>query len=76
MRSSDRRAGERERKRRQRALERCGRKRLYIETHYFHAVEALLRSTRLNEAEALDQAKVEIALSAVVDEWVARWLKE
>ena len=70
------RAADREHKRRQRRLEDCGRKRLHIETHYFRAVEALLESTRLTEAEALDQANVKTALGDVLDEWVAQWLNK
>jgi hypothetical protein len=38
-------------------------------------IEALLRSRRLSEAEALRRAQVETAVGAVLADWAGRWLK-
>lgn len=74
-RNPERRRADRERKARQRAAERAGIKRLKIEANYHRIVEALLRSTRLTEAEALDKKLVEAEVAEVLAEWASAWLK-
>jgi hypothetical protein len=37
-------------------------------------IEALIVSTRLSEAEALDRRKVASAVADVVEEWAQHWL--
>lgn len=61
------RAAARERKREQRRMDKAKTKKLRIEMHYHRIVEALLISTRLTEAQALDQAKVEAEVAEVLD---------
>jgi hypothetical protein len=65
-----------ERRRRHRHRAKQGRRILRVEVEYFPLVEALIRSTRLSEAAALDPQQVEAAIGDVVREWCERWLKE
>jgi hypothetical protein len=37
------------------------------------AIEALIKSGRLTEAEALRRSSVERELASVVEDWIARW---
>ncbi len=48
---------------------------LPLRVDYFRLIEALFRSGRLSEADALDRALVQAATSGVVADWVERWLK-
>lgn len=74
--SPDARAREnRERQRRCRARSKAGQKRYVIVAREHWVAEAMLLSGRMTEAEVLDHALVETALSRVVVEWMARWLK-
>src|SRR5262249_53947960 len=71
-----RRRADAERKRKQRARERGGVKRLRVEARYFKLIEALLASERITDQDALDQSKVEAALAEVVSEWVFHWTEK
>jgi hypothetical protein len=66
---------DRERQRRCRARSRAGEKRYVIVAREHWVAEAMLLSGRMTEADVLDHALVEAALSRVVVEWMARWLK-
>ena len=73
--SSAARTRNRERQRRCRARSKAGEKRYVIITREHWATEAMLLSGRMTEADISDQALMEAALSRVVIEWLARWLK-
>ena len=74
--SSDARArNDRERQRRCRARGKAGEKRYVIVAREHWVAEAMLLSGRMTEADVSDHALVEAALSRVVIEWMARWLK-
>lgn len=66
---------DRERQRRCRSRRKTGEKRFVIFAREHWVAEAMLLSGRMKEAEVLDHTKVEAALSRVVIEWIARWLK-
>ena len=66
---------DRERQRRCRARIKAGEKRYVIVAREHWVAEAMLLSGRMTEADVLDHALVEAALSRVVVEWMARWLK-
>jgi hypothetical protein len=66
---------DRERQRRCRARIKAGEKRYVVVTREHWVAEAMLLSGRMTEADVLDHALVEMALSRVVVEWMARWLK-
>jgi hypothetical protein len=68
-----RQAGERERQRRLRARRKAGEERYVIVAPEIDVVEAILRSGRLSEADALNHALVERVLTDVIIEWSARW---
>jgi hypothetical protein len=46
---------------------------LALRCEYFPLIEALLASSRLTEADALDRGQVESAVAEVVRDWIARW---
>jgi hypothetical protein len=46
---------------------------LRISVNYFPTIDALLKSERLSESEALDQRKVEAALAEIICEWSKKW---
>lgn len=66
---------DRERQRRCRARSKAGEKRYVIIAREHWVTEAMLLSGRITEADVSDHALVEAALSRVVIEWMARWLK-
>jgi hypothetical protein len=47
---------------------------LRIEVDFCATVDALLASSRLSTAAALDRHRVEVAVGEVVSEWAAKWL--
>jgi len=63
------------RQRRARAHRRAGEVPYRLWLPQWDIVEALLRSGRLTEAEALRRPLVEQALASVLAEWAARWRK-
>jgi hypothetical protein len=65
----------RERQRRCRARSRAGEKRYVVVAREHWVAEAMLLSGRMTEVDVLDHTLVEAALSRVVVEWMARWLK-
>ena len=73
--SPDARARNRERQRRWRARSKAGEKRYVIVARESWVTESMLLSGRMTEADVSDHALVEAALSRVVVEWMARWLK-
>ena len=73
--SAARARNDRERQRRCRARSRAGEKRYVIVARENWVVESMLISGRMTEADCLDHALVEEALSRVVIEWMVRWLK-
>ena len=46
---------------------------LAVPVRYHDFIAALLRSTRLNEGEALDRRLVEDAAAKVLDDFITRW---
>jgi hypothetical protein len=66
---------DRERQRRCRARSKAGEKHYVIIAREHWVAEAMLVSGRMTEADVLDHALVEMALSRVFVEWMARWLK-
>ena len=66
---------DRERQRKCRARSKAGEKRYVIVAREHWVIEAMLLSGRMTEADILDHALVEMALSRVLVEWMARWLK-
>jgi len=66
---------DRERQRRCRARNKAGEKRYVVVARENWVIEAVLLSGRLTEADVADHALVEAALSRVIVEWIARWLK-
>ena len=66
---------DRERQRRCRARSKAGERRYVIVAREHWIIESMLLSGRMTEADVLDHALVETALSRVVVEWIARWLK-
>jgi hypothetical protein len=58
-----------ERQRRRRERERRGEEVLQVPVRTNPVVEALLKSARLTEEEALDKRKVEAAVAEIVTEW-------
>jgi hypothetical protein len=73
--SAARARNDRERQRRCRARSKAGEKRYVIVAREHWVAEAMLLSGRMTEADVLDHALVEMVLSRVVVEWMARWLK-
>ena len=65
----------RERQRRCRARARAGEKRYVIVAREHRLAEAMLLSGLMTEADLSNDALVEAALSRLVIEWIARWLK-
>ena len=63
------------RQRRCRARSKAGDKRYVIVAREAWVIESMLISGRMTEADVSDHALVETALSRVVIEWMARWLK-
>jgi hypothetical protein len=61
------------RKRRERLRRKLGLKGYGLDLPEFDLVEALQAAERLTEAEALDQERVEAALTDVLRDWIARW---
>lgn len=61
------------RQRRYRARTRQGHAMLRVKVQYHEVVAALLESTRLTEAEALDRKRVESAVSDVLRDWADKW---
>jgi hypothetical protein len=66
---------DRERQRRCRARTKAGERRYVIVAREHWVAEAMLLSGRMTEVDVLDHALVEAALSRVILEWIARWLK-
>jgi hypothetical protein len=66
---------ERDRQRRYRARRKAGKVCFSIAAPENQLIEALLRTSRLTEEEALDHARVEAALADVLVDWAARWTK-
>jgi hypothetical protein len=64
-------AARRQRAYRQRASK--GEAVLRVSVHYFGVIDALIASSRLSEADALDRTKVEAALADILCEWARRW---
>lgn len=64
------------RKREQRDRDRREHAQIKISVHRDRLIEALLFSELATADEALDPAKVRSLVEAIVNEWVARWLKE
>jgi hypothetical protein len=60
-------------KRRYRQRLRAGIRVLRIPVHETRLIEALLRSRRLNESEALDPARVQHEVELILADWVQRW---
>lgn len=73
--SDDQARKDRERQRRCRARRKTGEKRFVISAREHWVAEAMLLSGRMKEEEVCDRALVEAALSRVIVEWIARWLK-
>jgi hypothetical protein len=67
--------GDAERQRRCRARRKAGEERYVVVIPETVVVEALLRSGRLSEPEALRRDLVERALVDVLVDWSRRWLK-
>jgi len=66
---------DRERQRRCRARSKAGEKRYVIVVRENRLTESLRLSGLMTEAELSSHALVEAALSRLVTEWMARWLK-
>ncbi|WP_187387836.1 hypothetical protein [Bradyrhizobium sp.] len=66
---------DRERQRRCRARSKAGERRYVIVLRESRIAEALRVSGLLTEADLSDHALVEVALSRLIIEWMARWLK-
>jgi len=66
---------DRERQRRCRARSKVGEKRYVIVARENRLTESLLLSGLMTEADLSNHALVEAALSRLVIEWMARWLK-
>jgi hypothetical protein len=64
-----------ERKRRERARRKAGLARYGLDLPEHDLVEAMPRSSRVTECEALDHARIEAALRDIALDWIARWLK-
>jgi hypothetical protein len=47
---------------------------LKVRVHHDAIITALLVSSRLTEAGALDRHRVEVAVSEIVAEWARRWI--
>ena len=73
--SNARARNDRERQRRYRVRSKAGLKRYVIVAREHRVTEAMWLSGRMTEADVSDDALVEAALSRVVIEWIARWLK-
>ena len=74
-RRADRRSAAAVRQRRARERRKRGQIVLRIAVPEHDVIEALLRSKRLSEDQALRRAQVETAAAAVLQDWAARWLK-
>lgn len=66
---------DRERQRRCRARNKSGEKRYVIVVRETRLAESMLRSGLMTETDLSDHALVEAALSRLIIEWMARWLK-
>ena len=66
---------DRERQRRCRARSKAGEKRYVIVVRENRLTDSLRLSGLMTEADLSNQALVEAALSRLVIEWIARWLK-
>jgi len=66
----------RERKRASRAREASEETLFKIALPEADTAEAMLRSERLTEAQALDHAKVEEQIEAVMRQWIGLWLAQ
>jgi hypothetical protein len=66
---------DRERQRRCRARSKAGQKRYVIVVRENRLTESLRLSGLMTEADLSNHALVEAALSRLVIEWIARWLK-
>jgi hypothetical protein len=60
-------------KRRYRQRLRDGVRVLRVPVHEARLIEALLRSRRLSEDEALDPVRVQREVAGIVVDWIARW---
>ena len=65
----------RQRKREQRQRDKVGAKPVSTKPQYNRLCEALIVSTRLPEADALDDEKVADAATAILNEWAKLWIE-
>lgn len=72
---ADRRQAEAVRQRRARQRRREGKVVLRVAVSECDVIEALLRSKRLSEEQALRRSQVETAIGAVIGDWSRRWLR-
>ena len=63
------------RSRRKRVRRKQGMASFRVEAHEHRLAEALILSTRLTEAEALQRPLIERELGLLIDDWIEKWMR-